>query len=75
MPDYSERQGGSRPLTLPWASWSVELLNYNILIGKNIAEYWRGAADIPVGLISIAFARETPMDRRRKFKVIAGGKT
>jgi hypothetical protein len=74
MPDYSKREDQTRLVLSNWTSLSAAVLNYNFLVGKNIAQYWRSAAEIPIALMSIAFARETPMDRRRKFAVIMGGK-
>jgi len=52
-----------------------QVLSYNIHVSTNIAEYWRHVAEIHVAAVmAIAGARATPTDRRRKFKVIDGGK-
>jgi hypothetical protein len=61
---------------LAWDSLSVEVVRYNIRVGTNIAEYWRNVAEIHVAAaMAIAMPRETLPDRRRKFRIINGGKS
>jgi hypothetical protein len=72
MPDYNNREDRTRPVLSLWTLLSMEVLSYNILVGTNIGQYWRSAAKIPIALMSVA--RDTPMDRRRRFAVIVGGK-
>jgi hypothetical protein len=74
MPDCNKREDRTRPVLSHWTSLSAELFSYNVLLGTNIAQYWRSAVEISVALMSITVARESPMDRRRKFAVIVGGK-
>jgi hypothetical protein len=76
MPDYSERESRSRREFSHWGSLSAEVLSFNIHVGTNIAEYWRHQAEIHIAaFMSIAVALETPTGRRRKFRVIDGGKS
>jgi hypothetical protein len=74
MPDWQLES----PCRLQFSSWgalSAQVLSYNIHVSTNIAEYWRHVAEIHVAAVmAIAGARATPTDRRRKFKVIDGGK-
>jgi hypothetical protein len=75
MPDSEAREGRWRPFS-HWESLSAEVVRYNIHVGANIAEYWRRVAEIHVAAImAIAVPQETPPDRRRKFRVINGGKS
>jgi hypothetical protein len=77
MPDNDSQceKGRWHPLS-HWETLSAEVVCYNIHVGTNIAEYWRHVAEIHLSaLMSIAAARETPSDRRRKFRVIDGGKS
>lgn len=75
MPD-SNAQKGRRHSFSHWESLSAEMVRYNIHFGTYIAECWRRAAEIPLtALLVLAAALETPSDRRRKFKVINGGKS
>jgi hypothetical protein len=74
MPNYRKGEGRTRPVFSHWESLSAEVLSYNILVAAKIAECWRSAAEIPVALLSLAFALETPMDRRRKFTIVDGGR-
>ncbi len=75
MPDSEAREGRWRPFS-DWESLSAEVVRYNIHMGTNIAEYWRHVAEIHVAAVmAIAVPRATPPDRRRKFRVINGGKS
>jgi len=71
--------GGRTPSDRPFSHWeplSVEMVRYNIHVGTYIAECWRRAAEIPqTAFLVFAAALETPPDRRRKFRVIDGGKS
>jgi hypothetical protein len=75
MPDNEAREGLWRPFS-HWESLSAEVVRYNIDVGINIAEYWRHVAEVRVAAVmAIAVSRETPPDRRRKFRLINGGKS
>jgi hypothetical protein len=75
MPDSEAREGRWRPFS-HWELLSAEVVRYNIHMGTSIAEYWRHVAEIHVAAVmAIAVLRETPRDRRRKFRLINGGKS
>jgi hypothetical protein len=74
MPDSTLESRG-RPEVSPWRALSAEVLRYNLNVSTNIAEYWRRMAEIQVAaFVAIAADPETPTGRRRKFRVIDGGK-
>jgi hypothetical protein len=74
MPDC-QLDSPCRPRFSSWGALSAQVLSYNIHVSTNIAEYWRHVAEIHVAVVmAIAGAHATPTDRRRKFKVIDGGK-
>src|ERR1700679_1732090 len=52
-----------------------ELLRCNLNVGKDIAEYWRHMAEIQIAAFLAIAVPETPTRRRRKFRVIDGGKS
>jgi hypothetical protein len=73
MLDIEAREGRWRSFS-HWETLSSEVVFYNILVGTNIGEYWRHVAEINVAAVmGVAVSRETPPDRRRKFRVINGG--
>jgi hypothetical protein len=76
MADHSDAQSeGQRHPFSHWGSLPVEVLSYNIHVGTNIADYWRHVAEIQVAaFLAIAASPETPTGRRRKFRVIDGGR-
>jgi hypothetical protein len=75
MPN-SEAQKGHRHTFSDWGSLPAEVVRFNINAGTYIAECWRRAAEIPITAVLVfAAALETPPDRRRKFKLIDGGKS
>jgi hypothetical protein len=74
MPDSARE--GRWSLFSHWETLSDEVVRYNIHVGTNIAEYWRHVAELNVAAVTaIATPRETPPNRRRKFRVIDGGKS
>ena len=74
MPEI-ECGGRSRPDGLPWEALSAELFRCHIRMGTNMLEYWRSVTEIhATTILAITFAHETPTDRRRKFRLIEGGK-
>ena len=75
MPD-SQLESRGRPKFPPWGALSVEVVCFNLNVGTNIAKYSRQVAEIQVAaFLAIAAGAETPTDRRRKFRVIDGGKS
>jgi hypothetical protein len=74
MPDSEAREGQGSPFS-DWNSFSAEVVRYNIRVGTNIAEYWRHVAEIHVAAMAGALPLKTPPDRRRKFRIINGGKS
>ena len=75
MPDSEAREVRWCPFS-HWESLSAEVVRYNIHLGTNIAEYWRHVAEIHVAAVmAIAVPRDSPTCRRRKFRVINGGKS
>jgi hypothetical protein len=63
MIHYKERPGFS-----PWGALSAELVHLNLQIWRQMAEIQFAA------LLAIAAPPETPTGRRRKFRVIHGGR-
>ena len=58
-----------------WQTLSAELVQYNVRVATNIAEYWRSVAEINITtLLTLTATADTPLGRRRKFTVIQGGK-
>jgi hypothetical protein len=58
-----------------WQTLSTELVQHNLRMATNIAEYWRGVAEINMAtFLTLTAADDTPSRRRRKFSVIQGGK-
>jgi hypothetical protein len=75
MPD-SQLESRGRPKFSPWGALSVEVVCFNLNVGTNIAKYFRQVAEIQVAaFLAIAAGAETPTDRRRKFRLIDGGKS
>jgi hypothetical protein len=74
MPN-SPLESRGRPDISPWRALSAEVVQYNLNVGRNIAEYWRRMTEIQVAaFVAIAAGPGTPTGRRRKFRVIEGGK-
>ena len=74
MPDSETQKGPWRPVS-HWESLSTEMVRYHIEVGANIAECLHLVAEIPLtAFLVFADALETPVARRRKFRVIDGGK-
>jgi hypothetical protein len=58
-----------------WQTLSTELVQHNVRMATNIAEYWRGVAEINITtLLTLTATADTPLRGRRKFTVIQGGK-
>jgi len=57
-----------------WAL-SAELLNFNFRVATDIVGFWRDVAEVQVAAFVTVVAHETPAARRRKFLIIAGGKS
>jgi hypothetical protein len=58
-----------------WQTLSAELVQHNVEMATNIAEYWGSVAEINItALLTLTATADTPLRRRRKFTVIQGGK-
>lgn len=68
-------EGRFRPDCSSWQTLSAELVRHNIRMGMNIAKYWRSVGEINVTtFLTLASGTDAPLNRRRKFTVIRGGK-
>jgi hypothetical protein len=58
-----------------WQTLSAELVQNNVRLATDFAEYWHRVAEINIAtFLTLTAADDTPSRRRRKFSVIQGGK-